>query len=327
MKTDERLLQYFVAHEGQYISGETLAQIVGISRAGVWKAIQKLIDQGHQIDRQHRRGYRYQFNQALSAQAIATLMTTEWSVRVFDTLDSTNTYAKQALATGDIQEPTVVIANQQTHGRGRLGRVFEAPSHTGLYISFALPVARQEVVVPGLLTTSTAVAVADMVQSIFQQQLQFKWVNDLLWQNRKVGGILTEAIADFESQSVSALVVGIGLNLTEPAQGFPADIADKAGVITADLTVSRNIVAATLIDRFAAHYARYRTGEFLPHYRQHNIVLGQEVTVQHGREALTGVAQAIDDEGQLVVMTDKGQQTIGSGEILKLNVINGPYQG
>lgn len=327
MKTDERLLQYFVAHEGQYISGETLAQIIGISRAGVWKAIQKLIDQGHQIDRQHRRGYRYQFNQALSAPAIQMLAQTDWQIRVFDTLDSTNTYAKQALASGDIVQPTVIIADQQTQGRGRLGRVFQAPGQTGLYISFALPLAPHDTVAPGLLTTSTAVAVADMVQQLFGQQLQFKWVNDLLWQNRKIGGILTEAMTDFESQSVSALVVGIGLNLAEPTDGFAPDIADKAGALTPVLAVSRNIIAATLIDTFAHHYAQYKTGEFLPMYRQHNIVLGQSVTVQQGRSLVSGTAQAIDDAGQLVVATDTGLQTIGSGEITKLHLPDSAYRG
>lgn len=322
MKTDERLLQFFIAHEGEFLSGQMLADELGVTRAAVWKAIQKLTDAGHTIDSQHKVGYRYTNGQTLSAPIIKALSQTTWDVQVFDTLDSTNTYAKQALTNGAITRPTVIIANQQTAARGRLGRSFVAPAQTGLYVSFAWPLAVGAVVDPGLLTTGTAVAVRQAIQATLGVNLAFKWVNDLLFADKKVGGILTEAVMDFESQQISALVVGIGLNLVAPAD-LPVDLRAKVGGMVSDLTVSRNVIAAALINAFQTA----PTADFLPEYRAHNIVIGQIITVQFGGKTITGKAVDIDNHGALIVQTPNERLTVHSGEITKLSLPNADYKG
>ena len=326
MKTDERLLQFFAKHEGEYLSGETLAQTLNISRAAVWKVIQKLIDQGHRIDSQHRVGYRYQAGQILSAPIITELAKSNWKIRVLDSVNSTNTYAKETLAHDDITEPTMIIADYQTDGRGRLGRTFIAPPETGLYISFALPLPIGAAVIPGLLTTGTAVAVSRAIQKTLGIQLDFKWVNDLLFKGRKVGGILTEAVMDFESQQVSALVVGIGLNLLRP-ENLTGALANKIGGMVETLTVSRNIIVANVLDEFVTFYDAYTTGSFLPEYRERNIVIGQEVTIKYGRELLTGIAKDIGTEGQLLLDVGDKVITVNSGEVTKVNLPPNIYCG
>jgi len=326
MKTDERILQFFAEHEGEYLSGETLAKNLDISRAAVWKVIKKLTEQGHTIDSQHHVGYRYQSGNVLSIPMIRQLAHSDWQIKLFDAIDSTNTYAKEALTRGDVTVPTMIVANQQIGGRGRLGRTFVSPSDTGLYISFALPLPLGTSVVPGLLTTGTAVAVSRAIKQTIGIELDFKWVNDLLFENRKVGGILTEAVMDFESQQVSAIIVGIGLNLQQP-YNLDATLENKVGGMVEHLTVSRNVIVAALLDEFVKLYAEYTDGSFLTAYRQRNIVINQTVTLKYGKEILTGIVKEIDDQGQLLVDTGDDIRTINSGEVLKVQLPNNSYRG
>lgn len=326
MKTDERILHFFAEHEGEYLSGETLAKNLDISRAAVWKVIKKLTEQGHTIDSQHHVGYRYQSGKVLSVPMIKQLAHSDWQIKLFDVIDSTNTYAKEALTRGDVTKPTMIIANQQIGGRGRLGRTFVSPADTGLYISLALPLPVGTSVIPGLLTTGTAVAVSRAIKETIGIELDFKWVNDLLFKNYKVGGILTEAVMDFESQQVSAIVVGIGLNLQKP-QNLDATLKNKVGGMVEHLTVSRNVIVAALLDEFVKLYAEYTDGSFLTAYRQRNIVINQTVTVKYGKELVTGIAKAIDEQGQLLVDTGDVIRTINSGEVLKVQLPNNIYQG
>ncbi|MGY3742870.1 biotin--[acetyl-CoA-carboxylase] ligase [Leuconostoc inhae] len=326
MKTDERILQFFAEHEGEYLSGETLAKNLDISRAAVWKVIKKLTEQGHTIDSQHHVGYRYQSGNVLSIPMIRQLAHSDWQIKLFDSIDSTNTYAKEALTRGDVTVPTMIVANQQIGGRGRLGRTFVSPSDTGLYISFALPLPLGTSVVPGLLTTGTAVAVSRAIKQTIGIELDFKWVNDLLFENRKVGGILTEAVMDFESQQVSAIIVGIGLNLRQP-YNLDATLENKVGGMVEHLTVSRNVIVAALLDEFVKLYAEYTDGSFLTAYRQRNIVINQTVTLKYGKEIVTGIVKEIDDQGQLLVDTGDDIRTINSGEVLKVQLPNNSYRG
>lgn len=326
MKTDERILHFFAEHEGDYLSGETLAQNLDISRAAVWKAIKKLTEQGHNITSQHHVGYLYQSGHVLSAPMITQLSQKHWHIRLLDVVNSTNTYAKEALMTGDITEPTMIIANHQTKGYGRLGRQFVSPADTGLYMSFAIPLVAGTIVIPGLLTTGTAVAVARAIKKTLNIELEFKWVNDLIFNAHKVGGILTEGVMDFESQQVSAIVVGIGLNLLVP-ENLDESLERKVGGMVKQLGISRNTIVAAIQDEFYELYRSYADGQFLEEYRTKNIVINQMITVKYGRELVTGVAQDIDQHGHLLVNTGDAIMTIDSGEVIKVNLPHDIYQG
>ena len=327
MSTADKLLALLVDQEAKWVSGEVIATQLNITRTSIWKAVRKLEIQGYTIESNRGQGYRYLPGHKIAAVAIQRYLKHDVSLQVFETIDSTNVYAKEMLSSGKITENTVIISERMTAGVGRLGRQFFSPKDTGLYVTFALPLPIGTQVNPGRLTTSTAVAVAEMVKSIFDIDLQFKWVNDLLYRDKKVGGILTEAVIDFESQHFSSLIVGVGMNLATPAGGFPEAIAQKAGALVDDLKVSRNVVVASLIDHFFDMYQNYQDGQYMATYRKKVVGMGQNVEIQRGQEKIIGRIISIDDDGGLVIDNGTGTITINSGEITKLMMPNNSYKG
>lgn len=312
MTTVEKLFHIFVNHADEWVSGETIARELHISRAAVWKAINKLTEAGFMIESQRGLGYRYIPNEKMTSTEIQHLLGVPMAIRVFDSLDSTNRYAKLALIDETLNAPLVVISNIQTHGVGHLGRSFFSPSQTGLYLSIALPLTFQDTVKPHLLTISTAVAVAKSIRTLFGVDLQYQWLNNLYFNQQKVGGILTEGIMTLESQTFSGLVVGIGLNLTPPHTTQPQPM----GAITPELTLSRNAVAAQIIQDFFQMYEQYQSGTYLPAYRRHLIGLGETVTITQSNQSLTGQLLQVTDDGHLQLQTPTGITTITSGDQL-----------
>ncbi|GAB2023620.1 biotin--[acetyl-CoA-carboxylase] ligase [Pseudolactococcus yaeyamensis] len=308
--TAEIILNLLIDHENEWVSGQEIAAKLKLSRAAIWKAIAKLTADGFTIERQRGpgKGYRYIPDEKMSVAGITHELQHTIAVRVFDSLPSTNVYAKQRLVSGEMREPTVVIANIQTRGTGHFGRVFDSPAQTGLYLSFALPITPENQVVPQLLATSIAVAVSRTVKDLFAINLDFKWINNIYYQDQKVGGILTEAIVNFETQTYSALIVGIGLNLTNKQT--------ELGYLTSQLAISRNQVAASLIDHFLSLYNTYQDGKFLTDYRTHFSDLGKSVQIQCGQQLLSGKAVRIDNDGRLVLETADGLQKLVAGETI-----------
>lgn len=312
MTTVEKLLHIFVNHAETWVSGETIASNLHISRAAVWKAINKLTEAGFTIESQRGLGYRYIPSEKMTSTEIQHLLKSPMAIRVFDSLDSTNRYAKLALVDETLNGPLVVISNIQTHGVGHLGRSFFSPSQTGLYLSIALPLTFQDTVKPQLLTISTAVAVAKSMRTLFGVDLQYQWLNNLYYNQQKVGGILTEGIMTLESQTFSGLVVGIGLNLTPPHVDQP----QKMGAITPELTLSRNAIAAQVIQDFFQMYQQYQSGIYLPDYRRQLMGLGETVTITQHDQTITGQILQITDDGYLQLQTPTGITTLTSGDRL-----------
>ncbi|GFH43356.1 bifunctional ligase/repressor BirA [Lactococcus hodotermopsidis] len=308
--TAENILKTLIANENAWVSGQTLAKQLNLSRAAIWKAIANLTTDGFNIESQRGpgKGYRYIPNEKMSVTGIIHKLKFPIAVYVFDVLSSTNTFAKQALISEEITEPTAIIANVQTKGAGHFGRAFVSPAQTGLYISFALPLAPDSVVIPSLLATASAVAVARMLKQLLDIQIDFNWINDLYYHDKKVGGILTEAMVNFESQTYSALIVGIGLNLTNQQT--------ELGAITDKLEISRNQIAACLINHFFALYNSYQDGLFLDDYRTSLLNIGKTVTIKSGQQVITGIAEGIDDKGQLLLHTPTGKIRLAGGEML-----------
>ncbi|MGB2542193.1 biotin--[acetyl-CoA-carboxylase] ligase [Leuconostoc suionicum] len=327
MSTADKLLTLLINTAGDWVSGEATAQQLGITRTSIWKSVKKLESQGHLIESVRGQGYRYLEGTKISAVGIKKYLKSDVDLRVFDTIDSTNVYAREKLSSGEITKNTVIVSESMSAGIGRLGRKFFSPKNTGMYVTFALPLPVETIVNPGRLTTSTAVAVSKMVKEVFDIDLQFKWVNDLLYNNKKVGGILTEAITDFESQQFSSLAVGIGMNLATPDGGFPEDISQKAGALTDEMTVSRNEVVGSLINHFFDMYQDYQDGHYIPQYREKVVGVGQSVELKRGQMNLMGIIREIDNDGCLVLDTKQGIERINSGEITKLLLPNNEYRG
>ena len=206
MKTKEAVLLYLQEHTGEPISGEIMALALNKSRTSIWKAIQSLKKEGYSIESSTNKGYTLsQNNDVLSEQQINQELIQQhhpidWNIQTMESTTSTNDLAK-IYANHNSTTPAIFISEEQTAGRGRLGRTFVSPSKTGLYISLCLfpTIALEDL---SLITCATAVACIETLEQLTGKSLNIKWVNDLFYQDKKVGGILTEVISDFESQQV-----------------------------------------------------------------------------------------------------------------------------
>ena len=308
--TRQALLQALSAAGGDYVSGQQLADTLGVSRAAVHKAAAALSAQGYALEAVSRRGYRLAGGDPFCAEAVGPYPA---PVHVYDTLESSNRTAK-LLALDGAPHGTLVLTAHQSAGRGRLGRKFESPTGKGVYCSILL---RPELPAASAQTATirAAVAVCRAVQKLCGLELAIKWVNDLYSQGKKVCGILTEAGTDLESGRLEWLVVGIGLNLTSTAADWPPELADKAGSLYPGGPAP--VPRAALAGAIARELLALGPGEnCLDEYRARCFVPGHWVTVCTGSETYAAKALAIDDAGRLVVRRENGrEEALRCGEV------------
>ena len=232
------------------------------------------------------------------------------NLQVESVLPSTNLTAK-ALAAAGAPEGTVVVADRQTAGRGRLGRSFASPAG-GVYLSVILHPSPDTD--PGLVTACAAVAVARAVRRLCDLPVGIKWVNDLLIRGRKVCGILAEGGLDPATGGLSYIVLGVGVNVQKAA--FPADLQPIVTTLEEEgASVDRTALIAAILEEWEKAYATLPAGDFLEDYRLLSVVLGREITVWRGSEHFAATAEAIDGSGHLVVRTAEGTLTLRSGEV------------
>ena len=250
MSTKSELLKLLESHRGEYLSGEELASRLGYSRTAVWKAMKNLRQEGYRILAVNNRGYALETdNDILSVEAVKMhLEHRNVFMQVEKEISSTNQYLKKKGIEENLPHGSFVAAEAQTEGKGRRGRTFYSPAGSGLYLSVLMRPKRtaQESLT---LTAAAAVAVCRAVEEVCGVSLGIKWVNDLYLGERKVCGILTEAVTDFETGDIELVVVGIGLNLRMPAGGFPGELSEVAGAILGDdVYVDRNLLTAGIIN-------------------------------------------------------------------------------
>mgnify|MGYP000170302319 CR=1 FL=1 len=314
--TKQALLAALSAAQGECISGQQLARQLGVSRAAVHKAAAALAAQGYALEAAPRRGYRLAGGDPFCAEAVGEY---DAPIFLYDTLESSNRTAK-TLALEGAPHGTMVLAGQQTAGRGRLGRRFESPAGKGVYLSLvlrpSLPMTEAQAV-----TVSAAVAVCRAVKRLCGLDLGIKWVNDLYYNGKKVCGILTEGISDFETGQIEHLILGIGINTT--VKDFPAELLATAGA--AEGTYSKSALAAETITQALGYIEDLDSASFLPAYKEKSLVIGKTVTVYQGRykvnpeDEITGVPARVldiaDDGGLIVLYADGHQEKLVSGEI------------
>lgn len=236
----------------------------------------------------------------------------------FETIDSTNTRAK-ALAAEGAPHGTVLIAGQQTAGRGRLGRTFQSPGGMGIYLSVIL---RPECLPEQLmhLTCATAVAMCNAVEDAVGLRPKIKWTNDLVIGRKKLGGILTELSVSPQTGLVQYAVVGIGINCSQKKPDFPSELQDIAISLTTAVgcPVSQASVAAAMIRELYCMGSTLLTQKdaIMQAYRQDCMTLGQDVVLLRGEEKRYGKALSVDEDGGLVVaFRDGAVSTVTSGEV------------
>ena len=318
----EKILRLFRARNSDYLSGEELSQELGISRTAIWKHIQALRALGYRIDAATSRGYRLlSVPQELIADEIRSRLSTRVIGREIichEQLASTNLTAMELGEAGAI-EGLVIIAEQQTAGKGRLGRRWESPASVNLYLSVLLRPAMPPWEVPRL-TFLSAVAAARALQDVTGLKVEVKWPNDLLVNGRKIAGLLNEMSA--ESDAVHHVVLGIGLNINMTAEQFPPDLRYPATSVRLEKgsSTSRLDVVVALLEHFDRLYAEFQSCGMKPirqAWQELFAMLGNRVRVELGAASLTGVVAGIDEEGALLLQLPDGKiEKILAGDVL-----------
>lgn len=320
MGTKERLLSLFENHKGIFFSGEDIAEKLGISRTAVWKAVKALQEAGYQIEAVRNKGYCLSVEtDILSVQGIQKYLKKVCSaltLTVIPSLDSTNTFAREKAAAG-APDGYTVIAGSQTGGRGRRGRSFYSPSGSGVYMSLVLRPRHYSSAQAVRLTTMAAVAACEAIEAVSGKQALIKWVNDIYVEGRKVCGILTEASFGLEDGFLEYAVLGIGFNVTPPAQGFPEEIRDIAGsVFSRKQNDGKNRLAAEFLNHFMTFYCTAQETDYIENYRQRSLVLGREIQVLLPGRPKKAAALDIDNSCRLIVRYEDGTtDCLSSGEI------------
>ena len=328
MKTADAVLSALSKPETAdgFISGEALAERSGVSRQAVWKAVKQLRLQGTRIEAVTNRGYRLTgAGGLLSEKAVASLIDEALGARVYvyQKIDSTNTEAKRRLAeTSDVRslDHTVIVASSQTAGRGRLGRAFYSPDGSGLYLSI-IYAPKEKIESPALLTATAAVGVCRALLSVYEADAKIKWVNDIFMRGKKVSGILTEGLTDFERGGISCAVVGIGVNIAP--QNFPRAIADVATSVLEDkdADTKRSALAAAIVNDVLSIYDSGKKGFAcaMEEYRERSMLTGKTVIVHpvvDGAEAYEAEVLDVGEDAKLIVKTGDGKERfLDSGEV------------
>ena len=321
MKNRDRVLQILYRKNGECVSSSEITGELGITRSAVFKIINELKKQGFDIESIHHRGYRLgNEKDIISPEIINEIIEKEGmnrSIQYFERVDSTNTFAKKIIMEGE-SYPDIIIANEQEQGRGRLGREFYSPKGTGIYCSFILdPFIKIENSI--LVTVAASVAVSRAIEKVTKKDTRIKWINDIYIDDKKVCGILTEAVTDFETGIIGKIILGIGINFNTPSESFPDEITDRASSVFMDDTfgVTRNQLIAQLIIEIDKCMNDIENDEIIRYYRNKSLVLGKmlEITYFGQEKPIQGKAVDIDRNGFLIIETKNGLLTLNSGEV------------
>lgn len=318
MSVKKELLKILEKNREKDLSGQELADRLMVSRTAIWKAMKELREEGYQIEAVNNRGYRLAGEtDILSEEGIRLELTNDAvkEVAVFRTIDSTNLEVKRRALQGE-KEGLVVISESQTAGRGRLGRSFYSPLGTGIYFSILLE-PKLNATDAILLTTAASVAVVRAIRRVTDLEPSIKWVNDVYLGDKKVCGILTEAMTDFETATIQYIILGIGINYKEPPEGFPEEVKDIAGaLVDGKEKIPRNRLVAAVLDEFFTIYEELPDRHFMEDYRRWSNVLNQDVKYLEKDIWHFAKAVGIDDDGGLIVRDKDGKEKVlKTGEI------------
>ncbi len=323
MSTKSDILAVLEAERSRFVSGQELADSLGLTRTAVWKAIKALEAQGHEICAVPNKGYKLtEESDVLSPESILQFLPKAMSdnqIITYKTIDSTNTELKR-LALDGAAHGTILLAEGQTQGRGRGGKPFFSPYGTGLYMSILLrPNKKSDT---QMITVGAAVAVSKAIEEQTGKPAGIKWVNDIYIEGRKVCGILTEAATDFESGGIESIVVGVGINCAAPREGFPEELSCSAGYLDS-YGLSRSRLAAAIVRGIIEGFeAGYENQSLIDEYRSRSILTGKTISFQKEGKALFGKVVGVDDSGGLMLELGDGEKlTLHSGEV-SLGYIN-----
>ena len=323
MKTDKSDILALLRSSKDYVSGQQLCAQFGVSRTAVWKAINQLKEDGYQIEAVSHKGYRLlESPDILSESEILSRLTTDWAGRTlhyFNETGSTNIDAKRYAEEGE-PHGTTVVANMQSAGRGRRGRLWQSPAGSAIYMTILL----KPRFIPdkaSMLTLVMALSVADAIAEATGLSAGIKWPNDVVVNKKKVCGILTEM--NVELDYIQYVVIGVGINVNNNSpEEFPEEIRQTATSlkIESGMQISR----AALLERVLAHFEKNyniftRTldlSALMEAYDSRLLNLNAEVRVLDPKGEYTGIARGIDPTGELLVEKENGEVVpVYAGEV------------
>jgi BirA family biotin operon repressor/biotin-[acetyl-CoA-carboxylase] ligase len=318
----DKILEELKNKQGTYISGEEISSRLQVSRTAIWKYINQLKSAGYVIQSQTKKGYSLlETPDCLLPSEMRPLLNTEFlghHMEYLEQVDSTNLYAKK-LAEASFENGTVVFAEEQTKGKGRLGRQWISPKGKGIFMTLMLK-PRMAPSEAAKITLLTACAVTRAIEEAAGIQAQIKWPNDIVVGGRKLCGILTEMGAEMDE--INYLIVGIGINVNLEQQELPEELWPIATSLRIEKgeKQDRKRLAASVLNRFEGYYKSFtETGSiasFIEEYKEKCAVMGKEVRMISSSHELQGTVTGISQEGQLMLrLADGSTREIISGEI------------
>jgi len=313
----DKLLTLLEEHKGQVLSGNDLSTKLGISRNAVWKSINALRKDGHEITSIRNRGYLLELqSDHLSENEIRMHLGEKsgiYNIIILDETPSTNTYIKEHK---DLPDNTVVLTKTQTKGRGRLGKSFHSIDEGGIYLSIlkmeSLPAYNTD-----LATLAAALAVSETLDAYSGTETRIKWVNDIYVKGLKLSGILTEGTIEFETGTLSSLIIGIGINVN--TESFPEELE---GIATSLYQITgKRFVRSEIIGHLLSKLENYLLMttkdpvDLLRKYKKKMLYLDEEINFYRGNEVSSGVLVDLNEKGHLIIETDGQTMTLNSGEI------------
>lgn len=308
----------FLKRKQTYVSGDFMSQRLGITRQALWKHIQELKEIGYDIVAVPHLGYQlvsspdrlfpFEINHRLNTKFIGR------KIYYFDTVSSTMDIATQ-LGIKNCPCGTLVLAEAQTKGRGRLGRSWLSPKYKGIYLSLVL----RPKILPhqaAILTLLSAVSICEAIKEITGLDARIKWPNDILVQHKKLGGILTELNAEMDE--VRFLVIGMGLNVNNDKKTLPLNATSLKSELKEG--VNRIELLQEILRRIEANYLLFQEKGSQPvaeKWRDYNVTLGRRIKVFFQREHIEGEAADLDSDGALLLRQDSGlTQRITAGDVV-----------
>lgn len=302
-----------------FLSGQELCEKFGVSRTSIWKAIRQLEEKGYQIEAVRNRGYHLLSEpDLLNGEQIRPYLCTEWvarDIRVYDSVDSTNSEAKRAAEDG-CGQGLLILGEEQTAGKGRRGRYWASGKGEGVFMTLLL----KPDIDPGnasMLTLIMGMAVRDAIEKVTGLEAQIKWPNDIVCDGKKICGILTEMSAQIDY--INHIVIGVGINVHN--REFPPDVQSVATSVYQQTgkKIRRAQLAAEVMNCFENYYNIYLQTENMKNlqnaYNTHLINRGRRVRVSDLKKDFTGMARGINEKGELLVETEDGLTAVSAGEV------------
>ncbi len=325
-----KILHLLKENEKNFISGQLISEYLGVSRTAIWKYINILKSEGYGIDSMSKKGYKLISSpDLLSFEEIHENLSTKYigkNILYFQSIDSTNIKAKE-LALDDAAHGTVIISEEQTSGKGRLGRTWISPKYKGIWMSIILRPDIEPLRVP-TITQIGAAAVIKTCQS-FNIKASIKWPNDIILNNKKICGILTEMSG--ELNKVNYVVMGIGINANIDKEDFPEELKNKATSISIETKtyIKRKEFVGILLNNFEELYEEFINEDAITTSisicRENSILIGKEIKIINRQKETIARALDLDEHGQLIVqLKDGSTEKVISGEV-SVRGVSGEY--